>query len=430
MSVFRKLREPTCRQFFFKLLRFYSNNVGDSKPPIQSGEEPSKKCDGDSKKAADAKGSDKSKGCTQLKAASICSRDAKAVGGCAPNDPRASANKKESEQAKAKVKATLIDGVGVGPELTKAVQTVFCAAEVPIEWEQFHVEADCQKLEPELVTSVLKNKFGLKGPAANSKWLIELRKQLDLYAFVAVCRRIEGCQTPYGNLDCVIIRDQTEGEYSGIEHRVVPGVMQTIKITTTKGANRLARYVFKYATENCRKKITVAHKANIMWLTDGSFLKAMRKEASKHLEKLQFKERYLDTVCLKLIMNTEASDVLVSSSMYGDVLTLICANIMGGIALCPCFSVSPKLKLYDCMNFEGWDIAGKDIANPTGMLLSSVIMLRDMKLEEYANKIECAVLTVFKESNCRTKDLGGTATCSEFTQAICDCLEMKSKESD
>ncbi|EDW73866.2 uncharacterized protein Dwil_GK19462 [Drosophila willistoni] len=355
-------------------------------------------------------------GCAKQKASNLCKQEAEKFKKVSDTD------KPESQRPK----VTRIDGDGVGCEMIESLVKVFSTVQVPIDWDVFHEHkinsAEGEDVSPKLLESLCRNKIGIKGPFESGPCLRKLRKKFQLFAFVAVCRNLEGQNTRYGKLDCLIIRDQVEGEYSGIEHRVVPGVMQTIKVSTAEGADRMARYVFEYAKKNNRKKITVAHKANIMRLTDGTFLSPMRREAAKYQDDIMFEERYLDTVCLAMLMKPERKDVLVASSMYGDVLTFMAASIMGGPALCPGFAVGPMGLIYEPIIHTNTNIAGKDIVNPTGMLLSGVLMLREMKLNEYADKICCAVSTVFRETDCRTKDLGGKAKCSEFTQLVCDCL--------
>ncbi|XP_068146769.1 probable isocitrate dehydrogenase [NAD] subunit alpha, mitochondrial [Drosophila tropicalis] len=355
-------------------------------------------------------------GCAKEKASNLCKQEAEKL------EKNCDRDKPESQRPK----VTRIDGDGVGSEMIESLVKVFSTVQVPIDWDVFHehkIEStEGEDISPKLLASLCQNKIGIKGPFESGPCLRKLRKKFQLFASVAVCRNLEGQNTPYGKLDCLIIRDQVEGEYSGIEHRVVPGVMQTIKVSTAEGADRMARYVFEYAKKNNRKKITVAHKANIMRLTDGTFLAPMRREAAKYQDDIMFEERYLDTVCLAMLMKPEKKDVLVASSMYGDVLTFMAASIMGGPALCPGFAVGPMGLIYEPIIHTNTNIAGKDIVNPTGMLLSGVLMLREMKLNKYADKICCAVSTVFKETDCRTKDLGGKAKCSEFTQLVCDCL--------
>ncbi|XP_060658441.1 isocitrate dehydrogenase [NAD] subunit alpha, mitochondrial [Drosophila nasuta] len=379
------------------------------------------------------KGCDESKKCTKLRSKSMCG-DQQKKDQPKKNQPKGNpkktdqpkgvqqkkANKKETNNEVKKI--TLIEGQGVGCELIQSLKTVFDAAKVPIEWESFPDEPSSHKVSKELLDSLRRNKVGIKGPIEDPLWMKDLRKQFDLFAYTAVCRNMEGQDNPYGKLNCVIIRDMMEGEYSGIEHDVVPGVLQSIKISTAAGAERIAKYVFDYANEFDRKKITVAHKANIMRMTDGNFLKHMRKEAIKHMPDRLFEERYMDTACLNLIMKPETNDVLVSSSMYGDVLVMMASSITGSKAMCPGYGVSPHGRLYDTLNKVGEEVAGKDQINPTGMLFSGVLMLRRIGLIDQAMSISCAIKSVYKDTDMRTKDIGGKAKCSEFTKAVCDFI--------
>ncbi|EDW00651.1 probable isocitrate dehydrogenase [NAD] subunit alpha, mitochondrial [Drosophila grimshawi] len=357
------------------------------------------------------KGSKESKKCSDLKAIAV------------PKPDKKKPQKKEPPKSKDQKRVTLIQGDGVGCELTTALRQVFESAKVPVKWEVFVDYKDCEtnKISPKLVESLKRNKVGIKGPM-DPVFLKQLRKAFDLYAFVAVCRNLKGQKSVYDKLDCVVIRDVIEGEYSGIEHNVVPGILQSIKVCTSLNADRIARYVFKYAKENQRKKITVAHKANIMQLTDGNFLESMRQEATKHFGSVTFEERYMDTACLNLVMQPGLSDVLVASSMYGDVLVMMASGIMGGKSLCPGFGVSKHGLIYDTLNKINMNLAGKDIINPTGMFLSAALMLRTLKLNSHADIIQCAVEQLFQDTDIRTPDVGGTAKCSELTKAVCDII--------
>ncbi|KAI8039537.1 probable isocitrate dehydrogenase [NAD] subunit alpha, mitochondrial [Drosophila gunungcola] len=337
-------------------------------------------------------------------------------------------NKKEKgDHAKKVTKVTLINGEGVGPELMNAVQEVLCAAKVPIEWDihEQYMAPDSQDVSTEVLASLRANKVGIKGPVESRHWQRQIRKQFAQFAYVSLCSHIEGLDSPYGDFDVVIIRDQMEGDYSGIEHRVVPGIMQTIKVSTTTGAARLAEFVFNYAVKHNRKKITVAHKANIMKLTDGNFLEAMRAQHEKFVDKVKYEEHYLDTCIMKILMSPKKSDVLVSSSMYGDVMRVIAGGMMGVPGICPGYSVSSLGTVFDCRMKACHALAGQDLANPTGPLLSAVLMLRHVKLDKQADQVECAVRGVYRDTDIRTQDVGGTAKCSEFVKAICDRLEQE-----
>ncbi|KAH8384780.1 hypothetical protein KR093_007887 [Drosophila rubida] len=366
------------------------------------------------------KGTDESKKCAELQAKNMCAEKAEKAAQQAAN---AGAKGKNGEEDKVP-KITLIEGEGVGCELIESLKSVFAAAKVRVEFESFTeiTQPGTHKVSQEVLESLRRNTVGIKGPIKDPLWMKDLRKQFDLFAYTAVCRNMVGQDNPYGKLNCVIIRDMMEGEYSGIEHDVVPGVLQSIKISTAAGAKRIAKYVFDYANEFDRKKITVAHKANIMRMTDGNFLRHMRKEAVKHMPARMFEERYMDTACLNLIMRPEINDVLVSSSMYGDVLVMMASSITGSKAMCPGYGVSPHGRLYDTLNKPSEELAGKDKVNPTGMLFSGVLMLRRMKFFDEALSISCAIKSVYKETDLRTEDIGGTTKCSDFTKAVCEFI--------
>ncbi|XP_017061771.1 isocitrate dehydrogenase [NAD] subunit alpha, mitochondrial [Drosophila ficusphila] len=330
-----------------------------------------------------------------------------------------------SPPAKKVARVTMINGEGVGPELMEAVQEVFCAAKAPIEWDihEEYMAPDSMEVASAVLESLRANKVGIKGPVDSRQWQRHIRKQFAQFAYVSLCSQIEGLETPYGAFDVVIIRDQMEGDYSGIEHRVVPGIVQTIKVSTTAGASRIAQFVFDYAKKHGRKKITVAHKANIMRMTDGNFLEAMRAEAEKYVKDIKFEERYLDTCILNMLLRSKQCDVMVSSSMYGDVMRILAGGMMGGSGICPGYSVSSLGTLFDCRMKACPALAGKDLANPTGPLLSAVLLLRHLKLDDLADRVECAVRGVYKDTDIRTQDLGGCSKCSEFVRAVCERLE-------
>ncbi|TNN86879.1 Isocitrate dehydrogenase [NAD] subunit alpha, mitochondrial [Liparis tanakae] len=276
---------------------------------------------------------------------------------------------------------TLIPGDGIGPEISTAVMKIFEVAKAPIQWEERNVTAiqgpgGKWMIPPDAKESMDRNKIGLKGPlktpiaAGHPSMNLLLRKTFDLYANVRPCVSIEGYQTPYSDVNLVTIRENTEGEYSGIEHVIVDGVVQSIKLITEQASQRIAEYAFEYAKNNQRASVTAVHKANIMRMSDGLFLRKCREAAEKHKD-VKFNEMYLDTVCL---------------------------NVHG---------TAP-------------DIAGKDMANPTALLLSAVMMLRHMGLHGHGQTIETACFDVIREKKVLTKDLGGNSKCSEFTEAICE----------
>ncbi|XP_065723685.1 probable isocitrate dehydrogenase [NAD] subunit alpha, mitochondrial isoform X3 [Drosophila suzukii] len=326
-------------------------------------------------------------------------------------------------------KVTLIPGDGIGPEISAAVQKIFTAANVPIEWEAVDVTpvrgADGKFGIPQAaIDSVNTNKIGLKGPLmtpvgkGHRSLNLALRKEFNLYANVRPCRSLEGYKTLYDDVDVVTIRENTEGEYSGIEHEIVDGVVQSIKLITEEASKRVAEYAFQYAKNNNRKKVTVVHKANIMRMSDGLFLRCVRDMAQKFPE-IQFEEKYLDTVCLNMVQNPGKYDVLVMPNLYGDILSDMCAGLVGGLGLTPSGNMGLNGALFESVHGTAPDIAGKDLANPTALLLSAVMMLRHMELNTYADKIERAAFETIKEGKYLTGDLGGRAKCSEFTNEIC-----------
>jgi len=328
---------------------------------------------------------------------------------------------------------TLIPGDGIGPEIAASVQKIFAAAEAPISWESVDVTPvknpdGTMGIPQAVIDSVNKNKIGLKSPLMTPvgkgfrSLNLALRKEFNLYANVRPCKSIDGFKTLYDNVDVVTIRENTEGEYSGIEHEIVDGVVQSIKLITEKASRRVADYAFKYAEENGRRKVTAVHKANIMRMSDGLFLKCCREAAEQHPH-VRFEERYLDTVCLNMVQDPGQYDVLVMPNLYGDILSDLCAGLIGGLGLTPSGNIGTDGAIFEAVHGTAPDIAGKDLANPTALLLSSVMMLRYMNLYDHAAKIETACFQVIKEGNFITGDLGGKAKCSEFTHEIIRKIE-------
>uniref|UniRef100_A0A1B6DP32 Isocitrate dehydrogenase [NAD] subunit, mitochondrial n=1 Tax=Clastoptera arizonana TaxID=38151 RepID=A0A1B6DP32_9HEMI len=330
-------------------------------------------------------------------------------------------------------KATIIPGDGIGPEISAAVQKIFAAAKVPIQWDSVDVTPvrgpDGKFGIPQsAIDSMNTNKIGLKGPLmtpvgkGHRSLNLALRKQFNLYANVRPCRSLEGYQTLYHDVDVVTIRENTEGEYSGIEHEIVDGVVQSIKLITEEASTRVAEFAFTYARENGRHKVTAVHKANIMRMSDGLFLRCCRDAADKNKD-IKFEEKYLDTVCLNMVQDPTKYDVLVMPNLYGDILSDMCAGLIGGLGLTASGNIGLNGALFESVHGTAPDIAGKDLANPTALLLSAVMMLRYMNLNTYGDRIEKACLETIKEGKYRTGDLGGKAKCSEFTDEICRKVE-------
>lgn len=246
-----------------------------------------------------------------------------------------------------------------------------------------------------------------------------LRKTFGLYANVRPCKSVEGHKTKYDNVDIVTIRENTEGEYSGIEHEVVDGVVQSIKLITEQASTDVCKHAFEYARAQGRQRVTCVHKANIMRQADGLFLSCARKVAEDYPD-IKFEDQYLDTVCLRIVQDPNNYDVLVMPNLYGDILSDLGAGLIGGLGLTPSGNIGADgVALFESVHGTAPDIAGKDMANPTALLLSSVMMLRHLNLMEVAGRIESACFDTIKARIC-TGDLGGKSKCSEFTNAICE----------
>jgi len=325
---------------------------------------------------------------------------------------------------------TLIPGDGIGPEISSSVQKIFEAADCPIDWEvrdvyavqrggKWTIPEDCKE-------SMDKNKCGLKGPlmtpigAGHPSMNLMLRKTFSLYANVRPCTSLEGFPTAFKDVNLVTIRENTEGEYSGIEHELVPGVVQSIKLITENASSKVAEFAFEFARNNKRDQVTAVHKANIMRMSDGLFINSCRKAAENYPD-IKFREMYLDTVCLNMVQDPTDFDVLVMPNLYGDILSDLCAGLIGGLGVTPSGNIGANnVALFESVHGTAPDIAGQDKANPTALLLSAVMMLRHLKLHDHGARIEKACFDTIAAGNTTTGDLGGKGKCSEFTQEICD----------
>jgi len=324
---------------------------------------------------------------------------------------------------------TLIEGDGIGPEISQSVKDIFAAAKAPIEWESVDVTPqlkDGKTVIPDAaINSVKKNYVALKGPLATPvgkghvSLNLTLRRTFNLFANVRPCRSIAGYKTPYDNVDTVLIRENTEGEYSGIEHVVVDGVVQSIKLITKAASERVLKFAFQYAEEVGRRKVRAVHKATIMKMSDGLFLGTAR-ELSKSFPNVEFDAELLDNTCLKVVTDpTPYNDkVLVMPNLYGDILSDMCAGLIGGLGLTPSGNIGDECSIFEAVHGSAPDIAGKALANPTALLLSSIMMLRHMGLTEYAEKIENAIFATLAEGKTLTGDLGGKAKTHEYAAAI------------
>src|SRR5437870_4057251 len=323
---------------------------------------------------------------------------------------------------------TLIPGDGIGPEVTKPTQEVIEAAGVEIEWETFMAGAEAlerggKSLSDELMDSIKRNKVALKGPLTTpvgegfSSANVELRKTLDLYANLRPVKSLPGVKSRYEEVDLVVIRENTEDLYSGIEHVVVPGVVESLKIITEKASTRVSKFAFAYARSEGRKKVTAVHKANIMKLSDGLFLDCFRNVAKDYPE-IEADDKIIDNACMQLVMRPEQFDVMLLENLYGDIVSDLCAGLVGGLGLVPGANIGERGAVFEAVHGSAPDIAGKGIANPTALLQSAILMLQHIGERAAADKIESAMLKTFEDGKVRTRDIGGTASTDEFADAI------------
>ncbi|HEX8421838.1 MAG TPA: isocitrate dehydrogenase (NAD(+)) [Pyrinomonadaceae bacterium] len=323
---------------------------------------------------------------------------------------------------------TLIPGDGIGPEVTAAVVRIIEAAGVEVEWETHYAGAQAlekfgETLPADLLESIQRNKVALKGPITTpvgkgfTSVNVGLRKALDLYANLRPVRALPNVPSRYPELDLVVVRENTEDLYSGIEHVVVPGVVESIKIITEKASTRIAKYAFEYARREGRKKVTAVHKANIMKLSDGLFLDCFR-NVSKDYPEIEADDKIVDNACMQLVMRPEQFDIMLLENLYGDIVSDLCAGLIGGLGLVPGANIGERGAVFEAVHGSAPDIAGQGIANPTALLQSGLLMLRHLGERDAAQKIEAAMLKVFTEGQVRTRDIGGHAHTMEFAEAI------------
>jgi len=336
---------------------------------------------------------------------------------------------KGTKGSNGKYTVTLIEGDGIGPEISEAVKDIFAAAKAPIDWEPVDVTPQLKDgktvIPDEAIQSVKKNYIALKGPLATPigkghvSLNLTLRRTFNLFANVRPCKSIAGYKTPYDNVDTVLIRENTEGEYSGIEHVVVDGVVQSIKLITQRASERVLRFAFQYAQDVGKPKIRVVHKATIMKMSDGLFLNIARK-ISNEFPNVEFDAELLDNTCLKIVTDpTPYNDkVLVMPNLYGDILSDMCAGLIGGLGLTPSGNIGDECSIFEAVHGSAPDIAGRGLANPTALLLSSIMMLQHMGLYEYADKIQKAIFDTLAEGKYLTGDLGGKSKTHEYAGAI------------
>jgi isocitrate dehydrogenase (NAD+) len=330
---------------------------------------------------------------------------------------------------------TLIPGDGIGPEVTEAVLRILAVAGLTIEWDRQEAgvvafERHRTALPVELIDSVTRTKVALKGPVTTpigegfTSVNVGLRKALDLYANLRPVWSIPGIPSRYSGIDLVIVRENTEDLYSGLEHEVVPGVIESLKIISERASRRIVEFAFKYARERGRKKVTAVHKANIMKLGDGLFLRTARDVARQHTD-ITYDEKIVDATCMHLVMRPEVFDVLVMPNLYGDIVSDLCAGLVGGLGVVPGANLGTTTAVFEAVHGSAPDIAGKNMANPTALLLSALLMLEHIGEAEAAGRIRSAIYGILGAGKVRTHDMGGIASTTEFTAAVCAAIEQR-----
>lgn len=325
-------------------------------------------------------------------------------------------------------KITVLPGDGIGPEITEAVKKIIKAAGVEIEWEEVNAGVSVMErygtpLPENVLESIKRNRVALKAPITTPvgegfrSVNVELRKALKLYANVRPALSWEGIEGRYKNIDIVTMRENTEGLYSGIEHYVGENAAETIKIITREATENISRYAFEYAVKHGRKKVTIVHKANIQKYTDGLFLKVAREVAADYPQ-IECEDKIIDNMCMQLVQYPEKYDVLLCPNFYGDIISDLCSGLVGGLGMAPGANIGKNGAVFEAVHGSAPDIAGKNIANPSALLLSAVMMLEYIGEIEKAAVIRESLKKVLKEGRVLTKDLGGTATTTEFTEEI------------
>jgi isocitrate dehydrogenase (NAD+) len=334
-----------------------------------------------------------------------------------------------------KHKVTLLPGEGIGPEVSAAVRRILEASGVQIEWEVFDARAQntdsgttgAGVLNDAALEAVRRNKVALKGPMATAiaggarSVNVALRKSLDLYANLRPVKNLPGVKSHFENVDVVIVRENTEDLYSGLEHEVVPGVVESLKIITEKASTRIAKFAFEYARKTSRKKIHAIHKANIMKMSDGLFLKSVRAVAEKYAE-IEYKELIVDNACMQIVIDPQQFDILLLPNLYGDVMSDLAAGLVGGLGVVPSGNIGEEGAIFEAVHGTAPDIAGKGVANPTALLMSAILMLNYIGEAYTADRVEQALWKVYREGKHMTRDLGGKAGTDEFADGVIAAL--------
>ncbi len=331
---------------------------------------------------------------------------------------------------------TLIPGDGIGPEVTEAVVRIFTAAGLQIEWDRQDAGVIAfkrfgQSLPAPLLDSIKKNKVALKGPVTTpigegfTSVNVGLRKALDLFSNLRPVRNLAGVESRFQDVDLIIVRENTEDLYAGLEHEIVPGIVESLKIITEKASTRIARFAFEHARTFGRTRVTAIHKANIMKLSDGLFLDSCRTVSREFLD-IPYDERIVDAACMHLVMHPEKLDVLLLPNLYGDIVSDLCAGLVGGLGVVPGANMGRESAVFEAVHGSAPDIADKNLANPPAVMLSGLMLLDHLGVRAIADRIRGALGRVLTDpiGAVKTRDLGGSATTTEFTDAVCREVEQ------
>ena len=324
---------------------------------------------------------------------------------------------------------TLIRGDGIGPEVSDAVVSILEAAGAPIAWEEVVVGREAEKAEgdplpPKAIESVRRNRIALKGPVGTpvgkgfASINVRLRKTLELYVNLRPVRNVPSIESRFTGVDMVIVRENTESLYSGLEHTVVPVVVESLKIITAAASTRIAKYAFEYARRLGRKRVTAVHKANIMKLSDGLFLECFRRVAEDYPD-IAADDRIVDAACMRLVMQPETFDVLLTENLYGDIVSDLAAGLVGGLGVVPGANIGADAAVFEAVHGSAPDIAGQNVANPMALLMSAILMLRHLEMAEIAARVEAAMLDTLR-AGIKTPDVGGKTGTKEFAKAVAE----------
>jgi isocitrate dehydrogenase (NAD+) len=330
-------------------------------------------------------------------------------------------------------KVTLIPGEGIGPEVAAATRRILETAGVQVDWEEIAGRSDNssdqgKSVNQAAVESVRKNRVALKGPMATAiaggapSVNVALRRALELYANLRPVKNMPGVKSHFENVDLILVRENTEDLYSGLEHEVVPGVVESLKIITEKASTRIAKFAFEYAKRHGRKKIHAIHKANIMKLSDGLFLRSVRAVAAQ-FPAIEYKELIVDNACMQIVMDPRQFDMLLLPNLYGDVMSDLAAGLVGGLGVVPSANIGDECAMFEAVHGTAPDIAGKGSANPTALLMSSILMLDHLGERVAAERIQAALVKVYRGAKHTTRDVGGKAGTEEFTDAVIAALK-------